>query len=288
MTPGPEPRRIDADLRGVTPGYFRVIGTSLLAGRFFADADSADSQGVVIVDEAFARRLSADGQVLGRRLRWFRQPDAELEIVGVVAPVRHRGPGQPARDTVYRPHRQYPRSSMFVIARTGQDAAASAGAVRHALASVDPSQPFSDVFTMDQRLGRAVTRARTSLLLAAVLAMLALTLGGVGLYGVLSVGVAQRMREFGVRMALGATRGSVLRLVLREGLVLSGLGAALGVGGTVVIVTLARHALFETRFVNVPLYAGGVLLVFAFSLIALWIPARRASGADPVTSLRAD
>ena len=141
---------------------------------------------------------------------------------------------------------------------------------------------------MEQRIERAVTRARTSLLLAAVLAVIALALGGVGLYGVLSVGVAQRMREFGVRMALGATRGSVLRLVLREGLALSGLGAALGVVAAAAIVSLARSALFETRFVNMPLYAGGVLLVFVFSLIALWIPARRASGSDPIASLRAD
>ena len=288
VTPEPEPRRIDADLRGITPDYFRVIGLPLRAGRFFTSGDSAGSPGVVIVDEAFARRLSPDGQVLGTRVRWFRQPEAELEIVGVVGSVRHRGPEQSVRETVYRPHRQYPRSSMFVVVRTSQDAAASAGAVRHALAAVDPSQPFADVFTMEQRIERAVTRARTSLLLAALLAVIALALGGVGLYGVLSVGVAQRMREFGVRMALGATRGSVLRLVLREGLALSGLGAALGVVAAAAIVSLARSALFETRFVNMPLYAGSVLLVFMFSLIALWIPARRASGSDPSASLRAD
>jgi putative ABC transport system permease protein len=96
------------------------------------------------------------------------------------------------------------------------------------------------------------------------------------------------MREFGVRMTLGATRGSVLRLVLYEGLVLGGLGAALGVAGTAVIVRLARSALFDTRFVNVSLYAGAVLLVFMFCVIALWIPARRASRSDPIASLRAD
>jgi putative ABC transport system permease protein len=288
VTPEPEPRRIDADLRGITPDYFHVIGTPLLRGRFFSDRDSADGQGVVIVDEAFARRLSPDGQVIGKRVRWFRQPDAELEIVGVVASIRHRGPDQGARETVYRPHRQYPRNSMFLVVRTNQDAAASAGAVRHALATVDPSQPFAEVFTMDQRLGRAVTRARTSLLLAAALTVLALALGGVGLYGVLSVGVAQRMREFGVRMTLGATPRAVRHLVLREGLALTALGAALGAAGAAVIVTLVRSALYDARVVNVPLYAGGVVLVFLFSLIALWIPARRAGGADPIASLRAD
>ena len=108
VTPEPEPRRIDADLRGITPGYFRVIGTRLVNGRFFTGHDSADTPAVVIVDEAFARRLSPDGQVLGKRVRWFRQPEAELEIVGVVASVHHRGPGQPVRETVYRPHRRYP------------------------------------------------------------------------------------------------------------------------------------------------------------------------------------
>ena len=213
-------------------------------------------------------------------MRWFRQPDADLEIVGVVGSIHHRGPDRPARDRV-PPAPAVSGQHDFVVIRTHHDAAASAGPVRHALATIDPSQPLAAVLTMDQRIGLAMTRARTSLLLAALLALIALALGGVGLYGVLSVSVTRRWREFGVRMALGATRGSVLRLVLREGLVLSGLGAALGVGGTVVIVTLARHALFETRVVNLPLYAGGVLLVFAFSLIALWIPAVRASGADP-------
>ena len=288
ITPRPDARRVDAELRGVTPGYFDVIGIPVLHGRSFTGHDSADQQGVVIVDDAFARRMRPDGQVLGKRVRWFRQPDVELEIVGVVGSVRHRGSWQAAGETVYRPHRQYPRNSMFVVVRTTQDAAASGAAVRHALAAVDPSQPFADVFTMDQRIGRTVTRARTNLLLATVLAIIALTLGGVGLYGVLSVGVAQRMREFGVRLALGATRGSVLRLVLREGLALSALGAALGVAGAAAIIALARSALFETRFVNVPLYAAGIALVFMFSLVALWIPARRASGADPMAGLRAD
>jgi putative ABC transport system permease protein len=288
LSPEPEARRIDADLRGITPDYFKVLGTSLISGRFFSDLDSADSPRVVIVDQAFANRISSDGRVIGRRLRWFRQPDVELEIIGVVSSVRHRGPEHPARETVYRPQSQYPRSSMFLAIRTAREDGATLDAVRRALASVDPTQPFADISTMDQRLGRTMARARTSLMLATTLAILAMGLGGVGLYGVLSVGVAQRKREFGVRMTLGATQQSLRALVLKEGLILGSAGAVLGVTATLAFVTVVRSVLSQTHIVRPSLYVGGVLLVLLFSAIAVWIPAHRASATDPIASLKAD
>ena len=288
LSPEPEARRIDADLRGITPDYFKVVGTSLISGRFFSDRDSADSPRVAIVDEAFANRISSDGRVVGRRLRWFRQPDVELEIIGVVPAVRHRGPEHPARETVYRPQSQYSRSSMFLVVRTARSDAATLNAVRTALASVDPTQPFADISSMDQRLGRTMARARTSLMLATTLAVLAMGLGAVGLYGVLSVGVAHRKREFGVRMSLGATPHSLRALVLKEGLILGGAGAVLGITATLAFVTSLRVVFYQAQAARPSLYVIGVALVLVLSAIAVWIPARRASSADPIASLRAD
>jgi putative ABC transport system permease protein len=288
LPPEPEARRIDGDLRGITPDYFKVMGTPLIAGRLFTDRDSADSPRVVIVDETFAHRISPDGRVLGRRVRWFRQPDVELEIIGIVSSVRHRGPEHPARETVYRPQNQYPRSEMFLVIRTAIEHGATLDAVRRAVARVDPTQPFSDISTMDQRLGRTMARARTSSMLATTLAILAMGLGGVGLYGVLTVGVAQRTREFGVRMTLGATQHALRALVLKEGFMLGGAGAVLGVTATLAVVTVVQSALSPTHIVRPSLYIGGVLLVLLFSTIAVWIPARRASAADPIASLKAD
>jgi putative ABC transport system permease protein len=284
----PDPRRIDADLRGITARYFDVIGTPLVAGRSFTPWDSAASPAVAIVDDAFARRMSPDGRVVGKRIRWFRQPDVEVEIVGVVRSVRHRGPGEPSRETVYRPHHQYSRSSMFVVARTNQSAAAATSNIRAAVATVDASQPFADVSTLEQRVARSVGRARTSVILASVLASLALALGAVGLYGVLSFGVAQRMREFGVRVALGARPAAVRVLVLREGLTLTVAGVALGIALSAAIVTVMRSTLYASSAQTLTPYALGMGVVLLCSSLAFWFPARKASAVDPIVMLRSD
>lgn len=281
-------RRIDADLRGVTPTYFDVIGMPLRQGRAFSDHESVTSTPVAIVDESFARRLGNDGQVVGQRIRWFRQPDVELEIVGVVSDVRHRGPAAPTRETVYRPYRQYPRSSMFLAIKTAGDATQIGPDVRAALASIDATQPFADVRSMDARLGHAVSRARTSLMLASVLALLALTLGGVGLYGVSSYAVARRTREFGIRMALGATPSSVRRLVLGQGLKLTLTGAAVGVAGAALVVQAVQAALYGTTTGDLRPYLLALVVILSSSAIAAWIPARRARDTEVSTTLRAD
>jgi putative ABC transport system permease protein len=187
-----EAPRIDADLRGITPEYLDVMGIPLVSGRPFDERDSAGGAPVAIVDESFARRLPGRGPVLGRRIRWFRQADVEVEIVGVARAIRHRGAGIVPRETVYRPHWQYARASMYLAVRTRQDTPGAASALRAAVASVDPTQPLADVATMSHRFERSISRSRTSVMLAGVLAGLALALAVVGLYGVLSLGVAHR------------------------------------------------------------------------------------------------
>jgi putative ABC transport system permease protein len=177
---------------------------------------------------------------------------------------------------------------MFLTVKTASDAAQIAPAVRAALASIDASQPFADVQTLDARLGHAVSRPRTSLMLASVLAVLALTLAVIGLYGVLSYGVARRTREFGIRIALGASPTSVRGLVLREGLKLTMTGAILGVAGAAVVVQIIQTALYGTATDDLRPYALAVLVILTSSAIAYWIPARRARDTDASTTLRAD
>ena len=138
----------------------------LVAGRPFSSHDVAASRPVAIVDELFARALQPDGAVIGRRIRWMRQPDTEIEIVGVAGSVRHRGPEDQPRETVYRPHAQYPRASMYTVLRTTGDPAVVAAALSSAIASIDRHQPVADVATMRQRASIALSRIRTSVMLA--------------------------------------------------------------------------------------------------------------------------
>jgi predicted permease len=147
-------RRFDVDLRGITPGYLRAAGTQLIAGRDFGFSDSRQAPGVVIVDETFARQLVPEGNVLGKRIRWIRASGRELEIVGIVRAVRHRGPNDRAAPTVYRPYAQYPRRSLYLLARTNSPRDAAVTSVRDAVASVDPTQSVADEQFMQQRWSR--------------------------------------------------------------------------------------------------------------------------------------
>jgi hypothetical protein len=278
-------RRLDVDLRGVTTDYFAVMGMPVLRGRTFDSRDIATTDPVVVVDDTFARALSPEADVIGHRVRWFRQPETEVEIVGVVGAVRHRGVEERPRPTVYRPLSQYPRTSMYVVAKTHTDPMAVVAQMMAAVGTVTPAQPVADVATMEDRLGRAMSRARTSLMLAATLAALAVLLAVVGVYGVLSFGVAQRRREFGVRLALGASPALIRRMILREGLVLTAAGSALGVLAAWTIVRGAGSLLFENSPNDVALYAVGVACVLICSMSAFWIPARRASTVSPKVAL---
>jgi ABC-type antimicrobial peptide transport system permease subunit len=288
VDPGNEERRIDADLRGVTPGYFRAIGVRLIAGRLFDANDRASTEPVAIVDRTFARSLQANGQVLGRSIRWIRQPAADVQIVGIVDGVRHRSVSDAPRETVYRPHTQYSRPSMYMVVRGGGDERALRQTLAAAVAAVDPRQPLADVATLKERVSRATARARTTLLLAAILAALGLLLAGVGLYGVLSFAVSQRLREFGVRLSMGATPMTLAVGVAREGLALAGAGVAIGSLGAAALLRAASAVLYGTSIADVRLYALAAAVVLACSAVAFVLPARRAAAADPSAILRSE
>jgi putative ABC transport system permease protein len=284
----PEPdttRRFDADLRGVTPDYFSVMRMAMLDGRAFTPADIADHTSVAIVDRTFARRLRADGDVVGMRIRWIRRPDDPIEIVGIVGDVRHRGPAEAARETVYRPFTQYPRGAMTFVVRSAGTPSSLAGPAAAAIQSIDPAQPVAAVASMEQVVGQTFARPRLSAMLASALGLLALMVSVVGVYGVLSYGVSQRVREFAVRLALGARPAQILSLVLREGVLVTLVGLATGFALAPLAARMLAAALFGVGPTDAPAYAAAGALLASAAAFACYLPARRASRSDPMSVL---
>jgi putative ABC transport system permease protein len=279
---------VDADLRGVSADYFETMGIELTAGRLLTAADLASSPAVAVIDETLQRRLWPNGDAIGRRIQWIRQPDRAIEIVGVVRAVRHRGSDQPARETVYRPHAQYPRFTMYLVARTAADPSGMAGAVAAAVHAIDPNQPVSDVMTMEARARVALAPSAFGAGLGSLLALLAVALAIAGVYGLFAFTVAQRRKEISVRLALGATSARLTRTVLGEavGIAACGLGAGLPLA-------LAAARWVRAHVIGMPEFdaalVGSVAVVMVgAAMAACWFPARRAARVDPAGALRAE
>jgi putative ABC transport system permease protein len=277
------------DLRLVTPGYFEAIKVPLLRGRFFTDADRADSMPVVVVDSEAVRRFWPNADPLGKRVTFddSSKPDAKwLSVVGVVDHTAHEGLDAEHRVQLYFVYPQLAQRQMTLAVRTAGDPAAIVNAVRGAIRDVDPDQPISDVATMDTLMDRAVGQRRLLMTLLATFAALAMVLAALGIYGVMAFDVTRRSQEIGVRMALGAARSNVLGLVLRQGLALAGIGVALGLILAVVFKRVLQAQLFGIEATD-PLtflsVAGGLLAV---ATIATLLPALRATRVNPVQALR--
>jgi predicted permease len=285
-----DPQRTDADLRGITPDYFRVLSIPLLEGRGFTPADTADTPPVAIIDDTLARRLWKNRSAIGQRIRWIRRPDAAIEIVGVVRAVRHRGLDQPAQATVYRPHTQYARNTMVIVGRAvpGADAGSAARLVAAAVQSIDPDQPIADVRTLDSLVTLSLAQPGFGASLGAALGILALALTAVGVYGLFAFAVTQRTREMGLRLALGATPQGVLRLVMVEGTFVAAGGVAAGLAGAALAARWIRSLLPETTPPGVAMFAVAAAVTLAAALLACWIPARRAAALDPASVLRSE
>jgi putative ABC transport system permease protein len=280
--------RVDADLRGIMPMYFDVMRIPLQRGRGFTAADSAQGLAVAVVDEIAARQLWPGADPIGRRIRWIRQPDVAIEIVGVVAAVRHRGIDQPARATIYRPHTQYPRSTMYLVARTHDGYQLSQAALSAAVTSVDPNQPITEVTTMDALRTRSFAAPGFGAALGSALAMLALTLTAVGVYGVYAFTVGQRRRELGVRLAVGGTPARIERLILKDALQVAVIGLSAGLPTAIVAARWVRGFVPGAAATDPATLAAAAILAIAVALAACWIPARRASRVDPTVVLRAE
>jgi putative ABC transport system permease protein len=275
----------DEEIRDITPDYFRVLQTPLLKGRFFTEADTAKSPPVVIVNQAFAKKYFGNGEALGKRISRDDTKPQWMTIVGVVADIKHRSLDTEAQPEYYLPHTQGPDREMVLAVRSAQDARTLARAIREELRNVDPDIPLSNVRTLDAVVADSVAPRRLSVVLLCAFSGIALLLAAVGMYGVISFLVVQRTHEIGVRMALGAQRSDVLRMVIGHAVKLLGIGAAIGLPIAFLSNLVLRTLLYQVSPFDLSIFLAVTLILAAVALLASYIPAVRATRADPMLAL---
>lgn len=271
----------------VTPDYFRTAGIGFVHGRDFTAADRDSTPAVAIVDETLARKYWPDADGIGKRVRltgdttWF-------TIVGVVRSVRDEDVETPSRPHIYTPIAQQPTASITLLVRASRNARAVTDEVRAAIHQLEPGIPLDGVRPLTSYVGRALETQRMTELLLGAFALLAALLAGVGIYGVMSLYVANRTREFGIRLAVGAEPARVMRLVLSEGLALALTGVVLGVGGALVASRWMASLLYEVSAHDPLVFTVLPAVLAVVAVAACVLPARRAASADPLAALRAD
>ncbi|HKS04693.1 MAG TPA: ABC transporter permease [Gemmatimonadaceae bacterium] len=276
-----------AHIEAVTPGYFDALRIPLRAGRTLATSDRDSSTAVALVNEAFVRRYWPNEKPLGKRIGMgFQRVSGVREVVGVVADVRHEGLDRAAEPSVFIPHSQGPTGAMNLVLRTNGDPRALEKPVRVTLASMNGSMPVSAMTTLDELFDTSLRDRRFQLALLGAFSVVALLLSAIGIYGVLSQTTSERTQEIGVRVAIGATAGQVLMMVVRQGAMLAAVGIAIGLAGAAALTRFLKSMLFEVTPFDPLTFVASLTLLFAAAIIACWIPARRAAAVDPVTALR--
>jgi putative ABC transport system permease protein len=272
-----------------TPDYFRAMGIPLIAGRVFSDGDRAGAPSVVIINNAVAQMFWPGEDPLGRRISLpgnFDQPVNWAEIVGIVGDTKHLRLDEDPQPEYYLPAAQSPPASAFLVVRTSGDRATTINAIRQSVAQVDNTLPLSEFMSMTQRVSDSVATPRFRTLLLGIFAALALILAASGIYGVMSYSVAQRTREIGIRMALGAGRGAILNLVLGQTLKLTLVGVGIGLAATWGLTQLLASSLYGVTPHDALTLAVVSILLSAVAMLASYIPARRAMRVDPLVALR--
>ena len=286
--PKPGEPVVVSNVRIITPGFFDAMGTPVLKGRSFRASDGPDAPRVAIVDERFARHYWPNGEALGKHIgpqgdtsagRW-------RTIIGIVPNVRHASLGEDPSLQVYESFAQQTVWSTYVIVRSTQEPRSLVSAIRAQVAAVDPEIPLYGVRTMEEAVSRSLLTRRLTNGLLTAFATAAFLLAAIGIYGVISIGVAGRMREFGVRIALGAKPANVLQLVLQEGVWLAGAGIAIGLFGAIWVVRFLRSLLFGVNAFDVPTFVGAAVVLVLVAIVACLIPARRATRVAPAVVLR--
>jgi putative ABC transport system permease protein len=272
----------------IGPEHLRVLGVPLVRGRMFTPRDRQGMPRVVLVNQAAARKWWPGKDPVGRRISvamgYFR--DSTAEVVGVIGDVKYGAIEAPAEPAVFIPNLQYSSPSTFFLIRTSAEPSQLVAAVRREVLAVDPNLPIFNIRTMEERVGDALSRARFGSLLLAVFAGVALLLAAVGVYGVMAFAVVQRTHEMGVRMALGAERGDVLRLVLGQGVRLTLVGIAAGLLASFALTRVLAGLLFGVSATDPATFGAIALTLGVASLVATYIPARRATRVDPMLALR--
>jgi putative ABC transport system permease protein len=277
-----------ADYVSASPDYFSVMGIPLLRGRVFTADDSAMRPPVALISASLAQRYFPHQNPIGRRIIFGFPPDTNVsrEIVGVVGDVRDVSLSQQPGPMMYVPFAQAPFWGGDVVVRTNASLAAVAGTLREQTHAIDKALPVTDVESLSGAMGASLTDARFRTMLLGLFSTIALLLAAGGIFGVVSYSVSQRTNEIGVRMALGAEPGRVLRMILRESSILAAIGIIAGIAGALAMGRFVKVLLYGVKASDpVTLIAAASLLV-AVALAASWVPARRAAGVEPMRALR--
>ncbi len=289
VQPGTEP---NADYRAVTDDYFRTMSIPLMKGRDFTERDSKDAPDAMIINEMLADRFFPGEDPVGKRIQIFPDPARWREIVGVVGNVKLLGLDAETNPTIYVPYSQnpYPNAlrNVFLVARTSSDPKSLVASIRSELKSLDKDIPVSQVQTMEEVISGSLAQRRLSMSLLVVFAALAAGLSAVGIYGVMAYIVAQRTHEIGIRMALGAERKDVIKMVMGDGARLTLAGIIAGLAVAVSLTRFLQSLLYQVSATDTLIYANIALLLTVVALLASYIPARRAAKVDPMEALRCD
>jgi putative ABC transport system permease protein len=277
----------DEEKRQVSVDYFRALETPLIKGRFFTDADNADAPRVIIVNQAFAKKFWPNEDALGKRIVMGGMSDDPkwITIVGVVGDMRHFGLDVDPKPEMYVPFAQEPYFTTIYLVRSNQDPLSLLPAIRREIQAIDPGVPLANARTFENVIADSVAPRRLSVVLLGVFAGFAVLLASVGIYGVMSFLVVQRTHEIGVRMALGAQRSDVLKLILGRSLKLITAGTAIGLVVAVMSTGMLRALLYNVSAFDTPTFALVTILLAAVALAASYLPAMRATKADPLTAL---
>jgi putative ABC transport system permease protein len=291
--PVPPSQQPAMQVRVATPEYFQTIGIPLRRGRFFGAEDRRGATPVVLLTESAVRKFFPNEDPIGKKITigWGRgqgKPKAGGEVVGVIGDVKEEGLSEPNPPEVYLPYNQWPMQSMGVVLKTGVPPETIAAAVRREVHAVDANLPVSNVRTLQQVVERSISQPRFYMALLAIFAAVALALAAIGIFGVLSYTVAQRTREIGIRIALGAPERTVVSLVVRDAMLLVAGGILIGSGAAYLLGQTLETLLFETRRTDPVTFGSVAALLAVVALLASYAPARRATRVDPIVALRAE
>jgi putative ABC transport system permease protein len=283
VEPGTEP---SANYRAISPGYFAALGIPIVRGRGLAAQDTDRAPLVAVIDQAFAERYFPGEDPIGRGIDIGNGTDGFVQIVGIVGNVRHDALDDSPRPTMYAPFTQDTFGQMAFMVRTKDDPAKFAATARQVISELDATLPAFSMAPLTEVVNDSVAQRRFSMLLLSVFAFVALFLAGVGLYGVVAYSVSLRRREIGLRMAIGAERGHVLRMVIGGGMKLAIVGVAIGIAAALLLARYVSTLLFDVTPFDPASYTITAVVLLAVCVLACYVPARRAMAVDPLVALR--
>jgi putative ABC transport system permease protein len=287
--PVPDPAKFPhPDYHSISSNYTSVLGIPLMRGRNFTEADTETAPPVALINATLARRYWPNEDATGKRFHWGHPgaKDPWITIVGVVGDTKLYGLANPSRLEIYLPFRQESKTDMYLVLRSAVDPASLTSAVRDTVAAIDKDQPVFNVTTMQQLVDDSVSTPQITLVLLGLFSGLALVLAAIGMYGVISYSVQQRTHEIGIRMALGAQRSNVLRLVVGQGVKLAAIGVVIGIAVALGLMRLLTTLLFGVGANDPITFVAATVVLLLVALAACYIPARRAIAVDPMVALR--